>query len=40
MKKPQFFNIKKFENNFLECEKNIFIEWLNEKYNTKYEDFV
>ncbi len=40
MKKPTFFNIKKFPNNFLECEKNIFISWLNEKYNMKDEDFV
>ena len=40
MKKPKFFNIKKFKGNSLECEKTDFIEWLNSNYNTKNEDFV
>jgi len=40
MKKPKFFNIKKFKGNSLECEKTEFIEWLNSNYNTKNEDFV
>ena len=40
MKKPKFFNIKKFKLNSLECEKETFIEWLNSNYNTKNEDFV
>lgn len=40
MKKPKFFNIKKFKENSLECEKDVLIEWLNTNYKTKTEDFV
>lgn len=40
MKKPVFYNIKKFKGNFMTCEKEEFINWLNDNYNTKDEDFV
>jgi DNA topoisomerase-1 len=35
MKKPQFFNIKKFKEGVFTCEPEILINWLNETYNVK-----
>jgi hypothetical protein len=35
MKKPQFFNIKKFKEGIFTCEPEVLIKWLNETYNTK-----
>ena len=32
MKKPEFFNLKKFKGSFTFCEKNTFIKWMNETY--------
>lgn len=32
MKKPEFYNIKKFKDGYLSCEKNVLIEWLNITY--------
>ena len=32
MKKPSFLNIKKCPHGFLNCEKNILIEWINKEY--------
>ena len=32
MKKPEFYNIKKFKDGYLTCDKNILIEWLNITY--------
>jgi DNA topoisomerase-1 len=32
MKKPQFFNIKKFKESFRFCEKKKLVEWINENY--------
>tara|TARA_B100000900_G_scaffold416022_1_gene448535 strand:+ start:229 stop:2580 length:2352 start_codon:yes stop_codon:yes gene_type:complete len=40
MRKPQFYNIKKFDKNFNECSVETFIEWLCNNYDTKPEDFV
>lgn len=40
MKKPTFYNIKKFKDNFIECDKNIFINWICDNYNRIPEDFV
>ena len=33
MKKPEFFNIKKFKDGYLSCDENILIEWINKTYN-------
>ena len=35
MKKPEFFNIKKFPECPITCDLDVFIEWLNEKYINK-----
>jgi hypothetical protein len=35
MKKPEFFNIKKFPECPITCKSDIFIEWLNKNYITK-----
>ena len=35
MKKPEFFNIKKFPECPITCDSDIFIEWLNKNYITK-----
>tara|TARA_B100000902_G_C27320033_1_gene923781 strand:+ start:2737 stop:5088 length:2352 start_codon:yes stop_codon:yes gene_type:complete len=32
MKKPEFYNIKKFKDGYLSCDKNILIDWLNNTY--------
>ena len=32
MKKPEFFNIKKFKGSFTFTEKNILLEWIKETY--------
>ena len=40
MRKPQFYNIKKFKDNFNECSTETFIKWLCDNYDTKPEDFV
>ena len=40
MRKPEFYNIKKFKENFNECSVKTFIDWLCKNYDTKPEDFV
>jgi topoisomerase IA-like protein len=35
MKKPEFFNIKKFPECPITCELDVFVEWLNENYVNK-----
>ena len=40
MRKPNFYNIKKFNENYLDCDKESFINWICNNYDTKPEDFV
>ena len=40
MRKPTFYNIKKFKGNFIDCDKDIFINWICDNYNRIPEDFV
>jgi len=35
MKKPEFYNLKKFKGGYLECEKELLEEWLYETYKVK-----
>ena len=40
MRKPEFYNIKKFKDDFTKCSKETFIQWLCENNKCKPEDFV